>query len=79
MIGMLRKLLAHCAIIISLMYVVFFCIDLVNPAMGFIDNSITKPLLLVLVIISIINSIQIIAAERKLLRRRMRRQNKGAR
>jgi len=79
MIGMLKKMLAHCAIIISLMYVVFFCIDLVNPAMGFIDNNITKPLLLVLVIIAIINAIQIIAEERRKLRRRMRRQNRSAR
>ena len=71
--GVIKKLLAHCAIIISGMYIVFFFIDRVNPAMGFIDNDITKPLLLALALIAIINAIQVIAAERKKLRNKMRR------
>lgn len=71
--GVIKKLLAHCAIIISGMYIVFFFIDRVNPAMGFIDNDITKPLLLALALIAIINAIQVIAAERKKLRSKMRR------
>jgi len=70
----LRKLLAHGAIIISGMYIVFFFIDRVNPTMNFIDNDITKPLLLILGVISIINSIQVIAQTRKELRRRLRKQ-----
>lgn len=74
--GMLRKLFAHVAIIISCMYVVFYLIDRVNPAMSFIDNDITKPLLLVLGLLSIINAIQVIADERRKLRRRMRRNTK---
>lgn len=73
MMGVIKKLLAHCAIIISGMYIVFFFIDRVNPAMGFIDNDITKPLLLALALIAIINAIQVIAAERKKLRSKMRR------
>lgn len=79
MIGMLKKLLAHCAIIISGMYIVFFFIDRVNPAMGFIDNDITKPLLLALALISIINAIQVIAAERKKLKRKLRRKANSSR
>ena len=71
MMGVIKKLLAHCAIIISGMYIVFFFIDRVNPAMGFVDNDITKPLLLALALIAIINAIQVIAAERKKLRRKM--------
>ena len=70
---MLKKLMAHCAIIISGMYIVFFSIDQVNPAMGFIDNDITKPLLLALSLIAIINAIQVIAAERKKRKRKMRK------
>lgn len=70
---MLKKLLAHCAIIISGMYIVFFFIDRVNPAMGFIDNDITKPLLLALSLLAIINAIQVIAAERKKLWRKLRK------
>ena len=79
MIGMLKKLLAHCAIIISGMYIVFFFIDRVNPAMGFIDNDTTKPLLLALALISIINAIQVIAAERKKLKRKLRRKANSSR
>ena len=79
MSGMLKKLLAHCAIIISGMYIVFFFIDRVNPAMGFIDNDITKPLLLALALISIINAIQVIAAERKKLKRKLRRKANSSR
>ena len=76
MMGVIKKLLAHCAIIISGMYIVFFFIDRVNPAMGFVDNDITKPLLLALALIAIINAIQVIAAERRKLRRRMRKNNR---
>jgi len=71
--GVIKKLLAHCAIIISCMYIVFYFIDRVNPAMGFIDNDITKPLLLGLALIAIINAIQVIAQERRKLRRKLRR------
>lgn len=72
---MLKKLTAHCAIIISGMYIVFFFIDQVNPAMEFIDNEITKALLLVLSLLSILNSIFQIASERKLLLRKIRKSN----
>lgn len=77
MMSVIKKFLAHCAIIISGMYIVFFLIDRVNPAMGFIDNDITKPLLLALALIAIINAIQVIAAERKKLLRKMRKNNRA--
>jgi len=70
----LRKLLPHGAIIISLMYLVFFCIDRVNTAMAFINNDITKVLLLVLCIISSINAGLIIADDRKRIRARRQRE-----
>jgi len=76
---MLSKLFAHGAIIISGMYAVFFFIDRVNPAMGFIDNDITKPLLLALSVLSIINAIYVIAEERRRLRRKIRRLEKQGR
>jgi hypothetical protein len=73
MIALIRKLCAHCAIIISGMYIVFYCIDRVNPAMSFIDNDITKMLLVILAALSVLNGIFVIAEERRKLRRRMRR------
>ena len=67
---MLRKLLPHITIVMCLMYVVFFCIDRVNSAMAFIDNEITKWLLLALCLISIVDALWLIADERRKARRR---------
>ena len=69
---MLRKLLPHAAIILSLMYFVFFSIDRVNSAMAFIDNDITKVLLVLLGMISIWSSLTLIREDRA--RERKRRQ-----
>ena len=76
---MLRKLLPHLAIILSCMYVVFFGIDRVNSAMAFIENDITKWLLLVLCLISITNAVLVIIDDRKRERRRRARAKKRAR
>ena len=70
---MLKKIMAHTAIVISGMYFVFFFIDRVNSAMAFIDNDITKVLLFVLCVISVVNSVLLIGAERRAERRRMQR------
>lgn len=70
---MLRKLLPHVAIVMSLMYVVFFCIDRVNSAMAFIENDITKWLLLVLCLVSITEAVLLIADGRRRERRRQKR------
>lgn len=59
------KLMPHISIIISVMMIVFFFIDRVNSAMAFINNDITKMLLLILSIISIINSIFLICYQRR--------------
>ena len=66
---MLRKLLPHAAIVLSGMYFVFFLIDRVNSAMSFINNRITKRLLLALCIISVVESIWLIHEERNKMRR----------
>ena len=77
----MRKLLPHAAIILSMMYFVFFFIDKVNSAMAFIDNNITKALLFALGVLSIAEAVLLIrddrARERKrqqLLRRRRAQQ-----
>lgn len=67
---MLRKLLPHVAIIISMMYFVFYFIDRVNSAMAFINNNITKNLLFVLGLIAILESIWLIRSNRAQERRR---------
>ena len=65
------KLFGHAAIIISLMYFVFFFIDRVNTPMAFINNGITKFLLFILCVLSIFNSVRLISADRKEERRRV--------
>lgn len=70
---MLRKILPHAAIIISMMYFVFFFIDRVNSAMAFINNGMTKGLLFILCMITIINALMLIADDRRRTRARSRR------
>lgn len=53
-------LLPHGAILICNMYIVFFLIDRVNSAMCFIDNEITKGLLLIMCVISMGTSVSLI-------------------
>ena len=70
---MLRKVLPHAAIIISVVYFVFFFIDRVNSAMAFIDNDMTKVLLFVLGVISILDAFLIIADDRRRTRLRQKK------
>lgn len=46
MLRKMRAMLPHGAILIANMFIVFFLIDRVNTAMNFIDNRLTKGLLL---------------------------------
>lgn len=60
-----KDILAHGAIILSFMMIVLLIADLYNDAMAFINNNITKTLLVILSIISILNGIYIIALHRR--------------
>ena len=62
---MVRKLLPHAVIIISMMYFVFFFIDKVNTAMNFINNPLTKGLLFALCVLSIAQSVMLIGDNRR--------------
>ena len=73
---MFRKVFPHAAIIISLMYLIFFGIDRVNSAMNFINNDMTKWLLVALALISIANAVTVIAFDRREAERRWREQQK---
>ena len=65
----LRPMLPHGAILIANMYIVFFLIDRVNPAMNFIDNRLTKGLLLAMCAVGLFNGYRLL--EPWLRRRRM--------
>lgn len=58
------KALPHINIVISGMYLVFFIIDVQNSAMAFINNDITKVLLLILSVGSILSSVLLIWYQR---------------
>lgn len=55
-----ERLLPHAVILIGNMYVVFFLIDRVNPAMNFIDNGLTKGLLLLLCAVALVNALRVL-------------------
>lgn len=50
----IRAFLPHVVILICNMYLVFFAIDIVNTAMNFIDNGLTKGLLLIFLICAVL-------------------------
>ena len=53
---MLRKLIPHLCIIISLMMLTFFVVDIYNPGMNFLGNDIFKTLLVVFCVASIVSA-----------------------
>lgn len=76
MISGFLGMIPHAAILICNMYIVFFLIDRVNTAMCFIDNDITKYLLMVMCVISISTSINLIRVQRKADKAKARRMAK---
>ena len=62
---MIRKIIPHATIVLCNMYVVFYLIDRVNPAMEFITNNITKFLILLMCILSTVNAVMLIRVHRR--------------
>ena len=67
----MKRILNHSAVILSLFYLTLFVIDKINSAMQFIENDITKALILVLAAVSTVNSIFAISADRKKRKRQL--------
>ena len=65
MSGKIRRMLPHLVILICNMYLVFFLIDRVNTAMNFIDNNLTKGLILALCAAGISNAMYLMRARRR--------------
>ena len=61
----LTRTLSHLVLILAFMMITFFCIDLVNPSMAFLNNSITKYLLALFSLFSLILSLVFIFREEK--------------
>lgn len=74
----IRTLLPHAGIILSLLFITFFIVDKINGAMNFINNDITKGMLLAFSLISIANACFLIADNRRRARRRMRKDSENS-
>lgn len=61
----LAGLLPHVCLILSLMMITFVITDRYNRAMAFINNDITKALLLILAVLVIVQSVLLIRTNRK--------------
>ena len=76
-----RKILSHITLIFAGMFLVFFLIDRVNPAMEFISSEISKWTLLLFVISAILQTvvslISIRMTERALISRRVNAQRRA--
>ena len=72
------SLLCHATIILASMFIIFFCIDRVNPAMGFIDSEISKWVLLSFCLVSLSSSVFSVYAIRKAVRKRIKRKSEEA-
>ncbi len=75
-VKLINTLTLNAAVIISLMYLVFFGIDRVKTAMEFINNDITKWLLVILAVITIYNAVARMCLDRKLDRKRKTKEQK---
>ncbi|MBR6767707.1 MAG: hypothetical protein IKM02_07140 [Clostridia bacterium] len=79
MISCFKGILPHGAILICNMYIVFYLIDRVNTAMCFIDNGITKALLVIMCVLSAGISVSLIRARKKAEEARARRKREARR
>ena len=65
MINKLRSVLPHIIIILSGIFLVFMILDYYNPTMNFVNNNIKMKLFLAFCVLSIVNSVLTIIANRK--------------
>lgn len=64
-LSVLARLLPHAVLILALMLLTFFCIDLFNPSMAFLNNAVTKHLLAVFSVLSLILAVCYVLREEK--------------
>ena len=64
-LSVLARLLPHAVLILALMLLTFFCIDLFNPPMAFLNNAVTKHLLAVFSVLSLILAVCYVLREEK--------------
>ena len=70
---LIARALPHLTIVLSLMTLVFFSIDRVNPIMAFMTSELSKHVFMVLAVCAIVSSILLIASQWREDDRRARR------
>jgi O-antigen/teichoic acid export membrane protein len=68
-----RKYLSHALAILSGMFIVFFALDIRNPAMAWIDNRITKALLIIYAVSTMTLAVSVLRGVRRAERRQSER------
>lgn len=63
--SVLGRILPHAVLILAVMMLTFFCIDLVNSSMAFLNNTMTKWLLAIFSLLSAILAVCYILKEEK--------------
>jgi len=64
--SVIGRILPHIVLILSIMFLTFFCIDLVNSSMAFLNNTVTKWMVAVLSLLSAILAVwSVIKTEKK--------------
>ncbi len=63
--SVLGRILPHAVLILAVMLLTFFCIDLVNSSMAFLNNTVTKWLLAVFAVLSFALALCYILKEEK--------------
>lgn len=63
--SVLGRILPHAVLVLSVMMLTFFCIDLVNSSMAFLNNTLTKWLLAVFSVLSLILAVCYVFKEEK--------------
>lgn len=58
------RILPHLTIVLSVMFITFWILDILNPNMNFINCSISNKLLIIFCIFSMITSILTVALDR---------------
>ncbi len=59
------RIIPHLCLILALMMLTFFTIDLFNPSMAFLNNTLTKYLLALFSLLSLIPALYMILKEEK--------------
>ena len=62
---MIKKLIPHICIVLSLMMLTFFTVDLYNPGMNFVGNHMFKILLAIYGIVALITSVFLVLTNLK--------------